>query len=456
MSPFVKKRDSLSPTQMIVFSFLSIIVTGTILLLRPWSTTGDNLNFIDALFTAVSATCVTGLTVIDIGTELTQFGQWVILILIQVGGLGIMTFSTFFLYLIGRKVSIREREVLDTTLSYMPVSNIRSLLKKIVTMVFIIEAAGAVLLAYHWHGWYPLPKAIYHGIFHSISAFCNAGFSLYKNSFKDFSTDPFVNIVLIGLIIIGGLGFMVLFELKNFIRRPAGSIHRLSFHSKVVLVVTAGLIVLGTLLLFGMEQAHLYTKTPWEQGLLKSVFQSVTARTAGFNTIPIQSLSHGACLVLILLMFIGAAPGSCGGGVKVTTFGILITMIYSRLRGNDTPNLFFRTIPKETVEKALIIVFSSAILIGTIFLGLLVSEEWSLDPVVTRGHFLQLLFESVSAFGTVGLSMGVTPQLTTLGRVLIIILMFVGRIGPLTMALALTRRGSQGKFRFAKGEIMVG
>ncbi len=456
MSLFLKKRDSLSPTQMIVFSFLSIIGAGTVLLLLPCSTTGGHLNFINALFTAVSATCVTGLTVIDIGTELTQFGQWVIMILIQIGGLGIMTFSTFFLYLFGRKISIREREVIDTTLSYMPVSNIRSLLKKIIAIVFVIETTGAALLAYHWHKLYPLPKAIYHGIFHSISAFCNAGFCLYKTSFEAFSTDLFVNFTLIGLIIVGGLGFVVLFELKNFIRRPARSIHRLSFHSKVVLLVTAVLIVLGTLLLFGMEEAHLYTKIPWEQGLLKSFFQSVTARTAGFNTIPIQSLSHGSCLVLVLLMFIGAAPGSCGGGVKVTTFGILAAMIFSRLRGSDTPNLFYRTIPRETVEKALIIVFGSAILIGIIFLGLLVSEEWFLDPVVTRGHFLQLLFESVSAFGTVGLSMGVTPQLTQLGRILIIILMFVGRIGPLTMAVALTRSKGHGKFRFAKGEIMVG
>ena len=264
----------MSPTQMIVFSFLSIIGLGTALLLLPWSTTTGHLDFIDALFTAVSATCVTGLTVINIGTELTQFGQLVILILIQIGGLGIMTFSTFFLYLFGRKVSIRGREALDTTLSYMPVSNIRSLLKKIVTIVFVIEAAGAALLTFHWRGLYSLPNAIYHGIFHSISAFCNAGFSLYRNSFEGFSNDLFVNFVLIGLIVIGGLGFVVIFELKNFIRRSSGSIHRLSFHSKVVLLVTLVLIIFGTLLLFGMEQVHQFTKIPWGQGLLKSFFQS--------------------------------------------------------------------------------------------------------------------------------------------------------------------------------------
>ena len=452
----LKRVESFSPMQMIVFSFMAIIVLGTILLLLPWTTRGKGLTLVDGLFTAVSATCVTGLTVVNIGSEFTLYGQLVVLGLIQLGGLGIMTFSTFFLYIFGRRVSIRGREVIDTTLSYAPVQNIGSLLRQIMIIVFLVEGVGILLLTLNWLRLYPLPEAIYYGVFHSVSAFCNAGFSLYGNSFEGFRTDLMVNCVVMGLIVLGGLGFVVLLDFKYLLRRPRGAIHRFSFHTKVVLSVTFFLIILGTLFLFWVERVHALSDVKPTTGVLAALFQSVTARTAGFNTIPIGSLTNGACLALMFLMFVGAAPGSCGGGVKVSTLGILVAVILSRLRRHEKPHLFFRSIPRETVGKALAIVLSSVLLISVLFLGLLLTENWSVSPNESRGHFLKLFFEAISAFGTVGLSMGVTPQLTKGGRLLIILLMFIGRLGPLTMAVALAQRKTRGRFRYAKGEIMVG
>ena len=460
MTNFFKKPirtlKALTPPQMIVFSFGTFILLGTVLLSLPWATRGGRLPLVDALFTAVSAMCVTGLTVVNIGKEFTRFGQLVVLSLIQVGGLGIMTFSTFFLYLLGRRVSIRGRDIIGSTVSHMPVPNIGALLKKIMLLVFLLEGIGVVLLSLAWMKYHSVTKAIYHGVFHSISAFCNAGFSLYSDSFQGFQSDLVINGVIMVLIILGGLGFVVLLDLKHLIKGPRKVFRHISFHAKVVLMATVYLIVIGTVLIFWVERAHTFWNVNPSSGLLMSLFQSVTARTAGFNTVPIGALTNGACLILMLLMFIGGAPGSCAGGVKVSTLGILVAMFYSRLRGYDEPQLFFRSIPREMVGKALVIVLSSVFIISIIFVGLLLSEDWYLTPQESRGHFLELLFESISAFGTVGLSMGVTPKLTTVGRLLIIVLMFVGRLGPLTMAVALTGRKEKSRIRYARGEIMVG
>ena len=441
---------------MIVSSFIVIISIGTLFLRLPWATRGEHLNLVDALFTSVSATCVTGLTVVDIGTKFTLFGQTVVLGLIQLGGLGIMTFSTFFLYLLGKRVSIRGREIVDMTLTHTPVQHIGSLLLKIIVIVLFIEGIGFLLLTIRWVNIYPLPKAIYYGLFHAVSAFCNAGFSLYYNNFMDFSADILVNCVLIGLIVLGGFGFVVLLDFKNLFHWSKEFPRSFSFHSKIVLLMTFFLILFGTLFIYGIERIHtLYGFKP-VHSLLIALFQSVTARTAGFNTIDIGSLTNAACFVIMFLMFVGAAPGSCGGGVKVSTLGILIAMFLSRLRGHDEPNLFYRSIPKETTGKALIIVLSAVLLISIIFCGLLITESWSLPPRESRGYFIGLLFETISAFGTVGLSMGFTSQLTTGGRLLVIVMMLVGCLGPLTMAVALTRRKKGGYFNYAKGEIMVG
>ena len=300
----------LRPPQMIVISFLIIILTGACLLMLPWATQGESLSVVDALFTAVSATCVTGLTVVNIGTDFTLFGQIVVLVLIQIGGLGIMTFSTFFIYLLGRRISMKGREIIDTTLSHTPVQNIRSLLWKIMILVFLLEAIGAGLLTFSWMQQHSLPKALYHGIFHAVSAFCNAGFSLYSTSFEGFQSNLLINLILMTLIILGGLGFIVLLDLKHLLFRPKNTPHRFTFHSKVVLSVTFSLIVIGTLFIFWVERGHTLREMKPAAGLLVALFQSVTARTAGFNTVHIGFLSNGACFIIIVLMFIGAAPGS--------------------------------------------------------------------------------------------------------------------------------------------------
>ena len=447
---------TLNPPQMIVASFLVIILLGTVCLLLPGSVRVGRLSLLDALFTATSATCVTGLTVLNIGTELTFFGQTVVLALIQLGGLGIMTFSTFFVYMLGRRISIRGRDVLGSTIGALPVQNMGSLLKRIFLTVLLMESVGMGFLTLRWMRIYPPAKALYHGLFHSVSAFCNAGFSLYSDSFFGFQTDLYLNAVIMFLIILGGLGFIVLLDLKHLIVKRKNNVSRITFHSKVVLTVAFTLIVLGTVFIFWVEKNHSLKELSSGSRLLVSLFQSVTARTAGFNTLHIGSLSNGVIFLLMWLMFIGAAPGSCGGGVKVTTLGILVMMLVARLRGQNEPMLFKRTIPRETTGKAMVIVLSSGLIIAFIFLFLLLTEGWSVAPDAGRGDFIVLLFEAISAYGTVGLSMGVTPQLTAGGRFLIILLMFIGRLGPLTMAVALTRTSFRGKFRYARGEIMVG
>jgi len=447
---------SLTPPQMIILSFATIIIVGGVLLCLPWATVGHRLSIVDGLFTAVSATCVTGLTVVNISAEFTPFGQWVVLVLIQLGGLGIMTFSTFFLYLLGRRVSIRGRDVIGTTLSHRPVQDIALLLRKIMVIVFLVEGVGVVFLTLAWSRYYSFPRAIYHGVFHSVSAFCNAGFSLYGDSFERFQLDPAINFITMGLIVVGGLGFIVLLDLKNLRHGPRKGFRKFSFHSKMVITATFFLIVFGTLFIYWAERGHALQQLKPSEGFLTALFQSITARTAGFNTIPIDSLTNGVCFVIMFLMFIGAAPGSCAGGVKVTTLGILLAITVSRIRGRDEPQLFLRSIPRETVGKGLTIVLSSVLIICIVFMCLLLTEDHAVSPVESREQFIKLIFEAISAFGTVGLSMGVTPQLTVAGRLLIILLMFVGRLGPLTMAVALTRIGPRGRYRYAKGEIMVG
>jgi len=445
------------PTHMIIFSFLVIIIVGAILLSLPWAVKGTRLSFIDALFTAVSATCVTGLTVVDIGREFTMFGQIVVLILIQLGGLGIMTFSTFLFILLGKRLSLRERDVIGSTLIHTPVQNIGRLIVKIMVIVFTLESIGAGVITVRLLSYYPLKKAIYHGVFHAVSAFCNAGFSLYSTSLIQYRSDIWINSTIMVLIILGGVGFVVLLELKKMLGISPGSWKNvLSFHSKIVLTTSLFLIVTGTFFIYWVEYSHSLKSLGPGIRFMTAMFQSVTARTAGFNTLNIGSLTNGALFVIMFLMFIGAAPGSCGGGVKVTTLGIFINLFISKLRGSNEPHIFNRTISPQMTSKAFTIVLSSVLIIGLIFYGLLLSEDWSKSPGATRPDFINLFFEAISAFGTVGLSMGITPELTKIGRILIILLMFIGRLGPLTLAVALERPKYGVNYKYAKGEIMVG
>jgi len=447
---------TLKPARVLVISFLTIILVGTSLLMIPHTVNGSALSFVDALFTATSATCVTGLTVVDTGTRYTFFGQIVILVLIQVGGLGIMTLSTFFIFITLGKISLTERDIIQDTLAQKPIKNLVSLLRTTFIFTIFFEMIGAVALTLRSLQWYPLDKAVYHGIFHSISAFCNAGFALYTNSFMDFSSDFVINFTLMSLIILGGIGFIVFLDLKQGIKRVHGKIvFRISFHSKLVLIMTGILIVAGALAIFVLERQNVLLGLPFETKILASFFQSITARTAGFNTIDISKLTNVSLFFIIILMFIGASPGSCGGGIKTTTFFTLVAFLNARFKNLRDVNIFNRRVPQEILSRVISITFFSMIVIIFFTLILMISEVGFITHEESRGLFLEILFEVVSAFGTVGLSTGVTPDLTTIGKLMMSILMFIGRLGPLTIALAIVSKEAK-SFKYAQENFLVG
>jgi trk system potassium uptake protein TrkH len=445
----------LTPERTLILSFLIMILIGTFLLSLPHAARGKTTSLIDALFTATSAVCVTGLIVVDTGSFYSQFGQVVILILIQVGGLGIMTFSVFFYLLLGRSIGFRDRKIILDTFSQSPIRNIYALLKSVFLYTMVIECIGAAFLFMGWCSHFPPITALYFSLFHAISAFCNAGFSLFSDSFVGFHDNVLVNLSTTSLIILGGLGFVVLMEIFDIGLRRNTPV-RISLHSKVVLTTTAALLVFGTLLIFFIERNDSLLKFPLGEQILISYFQSVTSRTAGFNTIPMIDLSNATCFMITILMFIGASPGSCGGGIKTTNLATLVSLAVNRYRGRERANLFRRTIPHETVARSISIILASILAVTIIAILLLVTQLGDLSHVESRGLFLEYLFETVSAFGTVGLSMDVTPKLDLTGKLIVIIMMLLGRLGPLTLAFAMARRTRRAEFQYAEENIIVG
>ncbi|MCM3724168.1 TrkH family potassium uptake protein [Neobacillus cucumis] len=443
-----QKKYFLDPPKILVVGFASIILIGAILLTLPAATTnGHGLSFLNALFTATSATCVTGLVVVDTGTTFTIFGQIVILSLIQVGGLGFMTFATFFALLLGKKISLKERILLQESLNNLSMEGIVRLARRIIIFTGVIEFIGALILTIRFSFDMPLRKAIYFGIFHSISNFNNAGFDLMGefHSLTGYVEDPTVTLTICLLIILGGIGFIVMNELFEY-----RAIKRVSLHTKIVLVTSAILVIVGTIGIFLLEYSNQLTLKPLSLTgkILGSLFQSVTARTAGANTLSIGDLTQSSLLLIILLMFIGASPGSTGGGIKTTTFTTLIGAVWSQIRGKEDVIFYRQRIEYETIYKALTVTFSGLFLVMFMTLVLTISE---------KGHdFLAILFEVTSAFATVGLSMGLTPELSDIGKILIMFTMFAGRVGPLTIAFAVTMRRNPDPFRYPKGKIMIG
>jgi len=448
----------LNPPQLIVFSFASIILLGSLLLALPMAVNGPPLKFIDALFTSASAVCVTGLVVVDTGSRFTLAGQWIILTLIQLGGLGIMTFSVVFILLLGRKLAFREKILISDTFSHLPVDNIASLVKEIFFFTFAIEAVGALLLFCRWLPAYPWPHALYLAVFHAISAFCNAGFSPLRDSLMGYRSDVLVNMTIMMLIIAGGLGFLVIMELRYYLlRRMSRSRMFLSLHTKLVLTVTLLLIFGGMGLIYFTEQFHTLRQVSIGEGLLAAAFQSVTARTAGFNTLDIGSFGNSSLLVIICLMFVGASPGSCGGGVKTTALGVFAMMMWSRMSGREYVSLYGRTLPRNTIFNAFSIITTAGLILVLFLLILSISEASLPVPLAAeRGRFLDLLFEEVSAFATVGLSTGITSSLSGFGKFMMVTLMFIGRVGPLTAVLFFTRHRSKGNFQYAEEQVMIG
>ena len=446
-------KRGFTPHQVLILSFLVLISLGTFLLALPISTNGRGLSFIDALFTSTSATCVTGLIVVDTGSRFTTFGRWVILFLIQLGGLGIMTYSTFFILFFTKKLSFRGREIIQQTISSTPYSDIGKLLKSILYFTFSIEAFGALMLFLRFWSQFPFKKSVYLGVFHSISAFCNAGFSPFSQSLIGYRADPVINLVMAGLIIIGGLGFMALLDIKRFVLWSEKEKKRmLTLHTKIVLLSTGILIGGSIILIFLLESGQSFRGFSFPVKLLSSFFQAVTPRTAGFNTVDIGSLANPTILLIMVLMFIGASPGSCGGGIKTSTFSVLIALFSARLRGRERVHLFGRALPQETTARSISILVSSVLVIFLFTLGLMIVTQGGGE----RGLFPEVLFEVVSAFGTVGLSMGLTPHLSLLGKLLIVMVMFIGRIGPLTIAMAVGESKEGRRYRYPEENVMVG
>jgi len=448
----------LSPQQVLPLSFLGIIIFGALLLLTPWSTKAGAMPFIDALFTATSAVCVTGLTVVDTGTYFTPFGQGVILGLIQVGGLGIMTFSVLFYSLLGSSIRLRDRIIVQSSFTTPQKQDVLKLVKSIFLYTFAIEGAGVILLLAAWPGGSPNSTRVWIAVFHSVSAFCNAGFSLFRDSFMEYRFNWWINLIITSLIIAGGLGFIVLMELGRWVKQKLRKQQRprLSLHSKLVLTTTACLIAGGGLLFFVLESRDSLATVSLNGKILASYFQSVTARTAGFNTMDIYALANPTLFILMILMFIGASPGSCGGGVKTINAAILVIIARNRFKGKEEGEVFKRTIPRETLSRSVTIIISSVVLISVVGCLLMIAETGRYAHPETRGKFLEYLFETVSAFGTVGLSMGVTPTLTNMGKILIMVMMFLGRLGPLNLAFSLAKRAPVKKFHYGEEKIFIG
>jgi len=433
------------PARLIVISFLSAILLGSLLLSFPYASAGEEpIRYIDALFTSISAVCVTGLTVLDTPKDFVVLGQIIILVLIQIGGLGIMTLSTFAAIMLGRNIGLNPEYSLSQTVGTTGMRPILRLIKFIGLSTLAVEAVGAgILSALFLKDGLPLRSALWKGLFHAISAFNNAGFALQSDNLASYTTKPGIVLIISILIILGGLGFGVLSWLWDWSRRRAGKI---SFQVKVVLIFTGVLLASATLLFLCSEAGHALRGLCWRDRVVNAWFCAVTPRTAGFNTISIESLRPLNRYVIMLMMFIGVAPGSTGGGIKITTFVVLLLAVRAIMRNKTEVNGFGYTLDANTVYRA------AAVWV------LCTCACWACAGVLVATQpfdFERLLFETYSAFGTVGLSMNVTPKLTSIGKLALCALMFTGRVGPLTLMLSL-QPASTARIRYPRADTMVG
>ncbi|WP_350344403.1 TrkH family potassium uptake protein [Proteinivorax tanatarense] len=438
-----------SPAQVLVVGFLMLILVGTILLSLPMATaSGEPLGPLDALFTATSAVCVTGLVVVDTGTHFSIFGQVVIMLLIQAGGLGFMTMATLIFLVLGKKITLKGRLVIQEALNQITLSGLVRLTKSIIILTLVIEGVAALILGVRFSQSADISfgQGMYMGVFHAISAFCNAGFDIMGGGvgLTLYRDDFVVNTVIMGLFIFGGLGFTVIVDIYT-----RGSIKKMALHSKFVLLLTSILLLVGFFGIFILEYNNPATlgELSFIEKIMPAFFTGATVRTAGFNTIDTGALESGTLFFMLILMFIGASPASTGGGIKTTTFGVLLIAVYAIIKGGDEVNLMRRRIPYHIVLKALSIIVIGFVVVGLVTIILSQTEEQD---------FMNIFFEVVSAFGTVGLSTGITSELTAVGKGIIIVVMFMGRVGPLTLALALGRRYSKSKIRYPEERVLVG
>jgi trk system potassium uptake protein TrkH len=432
----------MSPPQILAFSFFVAIIIGTFLLKLPIATT-EPIRWLDALFTATSATTVTGLVVLDTGLDFTVFGQVVIMILIQIGGLGLMTFAVLIVVVLGKKIGLKERMLVQEALNQTSIGGVIRLVKILFVFAFSMEVIAVILLSIRWIPEYGWAYGIYTSIFHAISAFNNAGFSLWSDSLMGYVGDPVVNILITLLFITGGIGFTVLSDLWH-----TKFFHRLSLHTKLMLVGTLVINIIAMLLIFTLEYGNPATLGALDTGekLWASYFQAVTPRTAGFNSLDIGSMNPGTIVFILLLMFIGAGSASTGSGIKLTTFIVIVMAVVTFSRGRNETVVFERTIKHQMILRSLAIVIISLFAIFLTILALSITEN---------APFIMIIFEAFSAFGTVGLSMGLTGELSDAGKLIVIVLMFIGRIGPLTLAFSLAK-AQKSSIRYPDGEVFTG
>ncbi|MBF0451314.1 MAG: potassium transporter TrkH [Candidatus Magnetomorum sp.] len=446
-----------SPVIFPIIFFTLVILVGSILLHTTGMNTVDNISWTDSIFTATSAACVTGLTVVDTGSCFTTFGQIVIVCLIQIGGLGIMTLTSLSIYLWRRRTTIADRIAVGQILLHDTSFNLGKFLIEIVSWTFIIEFMGALLI------YLIAPESFspFSAIFHSISAYCNAGFSLFSDNLTLWQGDWTINLVFMTLIILGGIGFSVFIECKNYIKQKfltprISNLYQVSWYSKIVLRTSIFLIIFGWIAIYLSEFVGYNRIMAMDDALLTSLFQSVTCRTAGFNTINIGQMTNVSLAIILFLMFIGGAPGSCAGGIKVTTFRVMAATIISELKGKKQAVIGKFAINETAVKKSMVLFVVSVMVIFMAVFLLDFTEGGDKPHYQVRGQFLEILFESVSAFCTVGLSTGLTPKLSTIGKWIIISLMFIGRLGPFVLINALQSVHDIQYYNIPEEKVMIG
>lgn len=448
MKKFSIKKLRLSGVQILALGFIIVILIGGILLSLPISSAnGESTNFLDALFTSTSAVCVTGLVTLDTGTHWNEFGQIVIMLLIEVGGLGFMSFATFIAVLLGKKITLRDRLLMQEAMNTFNIQGLVRMVRYVLGFTFSVQFFGALLLSTQFIPQFGFLKGVYFSIFHSISAFCNAGFDLFGgfSSVTAYSSNAVVLLTISSLIIIGGLGFTVWLELYNY-----RGLKKLSVHSKIVILITVVLLVGGTILmyLFEMNNPQTIGNMGFGDKILNSYFASASPRTAGFNSVSTDGMTNSGKFLTIILMFIGGSPGSTAGGLKTATFGIVILTVISVIRGREDTQVFGRRFSKELVYKSFaLLIIGMALVIGV---SMLLSIT---DP---NESFINILYEATSAFGTVGLTTGVTQRLSSAGKVIIMITMYCGRVGPMTVALAFLRNKKKQTHKYPEGKILIG
>lgn len=443
-----KKKVKLTGVQILALGFFIVILSGGIILSLPISSaSGEATNFIDALFTSTTAVCVTGLVTVDTGTHWNTFGHIVIMILIEIGGLGFMSFATLAMILLGKKVTLRDRLLLQDAMNTFNIQGLVRMVQYVIIFTVTVQLLGALIFSTQFIPEFGVGKGVFYSIFHSVSAFCNAGIDLFGNfrSVTIYNSNPVILLNIAALIIIGGLGFAVWIELYNF-----HNVKRLTLHSKMAILMTVALVFGGAILMFIFESKNPKTLAGMGIGdkILNSFFASVTPRTAGFNSIATDGMTTAGQFLTVILMFIGGSPGSTAGGIKTTTFGILIVTVICVIRGKEDVQVFNRRFAKDLIYKAFTLFFVGATLVITVTMILSYTEPGQ--------SFMTLLYETVSAFATVGLTLGFTPKLSEIGKILIMIMMYLGRVGPLTVVLALTRTKTNTGVKYPEGKILIG